>query len=248
MILRRLTQHVREQNWVAVALDFLIVVIGVFVGLQVSNWNETRAEQTRLDRYVDELQLDLAAEREEMQHVQQIAIERFAALSYLLDEAIGWSLPTSIDRFGEDFQVDPMPEFEVEPGQAVFNETLTLETFDGQRHTFDALTNTGEFQLFNRRPIARDLRAHYADISSFQDYESNYLLPRYLGVFEQFHENGIARFDAVDPDALISVIREDPVLASRLREFAILTDVQYRRLIPLIEGSAALEAQLEALE
>lgn len=44
MILRRLTQHVRAQNWVAVVLDFVIVVVGVFVGLQVSNWNAARVE------------------------------------------------------------------------------------------------------------------------------------------------------------------------------------------------------------
>jgi len=44
MILRRLTEHVKAQNWFAVALDFVIVVVGVFVGLQVSNWNAARVE------------------------------------------------------------------------------------------------------------------------------------------------------------------------------------------------------------
>jgi hypothetical protein len=44
MILRRLSKHVKDHNWFAVGLDFLIVVIGVFVGLQVSNWNATRLE------------------------------------------------------------------------------------------------------------------------------------------------------------------------------------------------------------
>ncbi len=141
-----------------------------------------------------------------------------------------------------------MPEVEVEPGLAIFNETLTLETFDGQRHTFDALTSTGEFQLFNRHPIARDLREHYSTLVAFQDFEQHYLLPRYLGLFEQLHENGIARFDDIEPEALLSAIGEDPVLASRLREFAILTDFQYRRLIPLIEETTALEARLEVLE
>lgn len=33
MILRRLTKHVKDQNWFAVALDFLIVVVGVFIGI-----------------------------------------------------------------------------------------------------------------------------------------------------------------------------------------------------------------------
>jgi hypothetical protein len=42
MLLRRMTQHVKDQNWFAVGLDFLIVVLGVFLGLQVNNWNAAR--------------------------------------------------------------------------------------------------------------------------------------------------------------------------------------------------------------
>ena len=45
MILRRIMEHVRAQNWTAVGLDFLIVVLGVFIGIQVANWNEARALQ-----------------------------------------------------------------------------------------------------------------------------------------------------------------------------------------------------------
>ena len=40
MLLRRITEHVKAQNWTAVALDFAIVVVGVFVGLQVQDWAE----------------------------------------------------------------------------------------------------------------------------------------------------------------------------------------------------------------
>ncbi|MEX0300315.1 MAG: DUF6090 family protein [Kordiimonas sp.] len=42
MILRRFTEHVRDQNWFAVALDFLVVVAGIFVGLQVTDWNQAQ--------------------------------------------------------------------------------------------------------------------------------------------------------------------------------------------------------------
>lgn len=41
MILRRLTNHMKDQNWFAVGLDFSIVV-GVFIGLQVNSWNVRR--------------------------------------------------------------------------------------------------------------------------------------------------------------------------------------------------------------
>ncbi len=59
MILRRLTQNVKDQNWFAVVLDFIIVVVGVVIGLQVSNWNDARAEKARAAEYSERLMDDL---------------------------------------------------------------------------------------------------------------------------------------------------------------------------------------------
>ncbi|NOX96425.1 MAG: hypothetical protein GXP04_15435 [Alphaproteobacteria bacterium] len=56
MLLRRITEHVKAQNWFAVGLDFLIVVIGVFVGLQVSNWNDARLLKDRTIKVVERLE------------------------------------------------------------------------------------------------------------------------------------------------------------------------------------------------
>ena len=59
MILRRLTTALRKQDWFAVVLEIMIVVVGVFVGLQASNWNAAQAE-ARLGRdYVKRLARDL---------------------------------------------------------------------------------------------------------------------------------------------------------------------------------------------
>ena len=61
MLLRRLTKHVKDQNWLAVALDFLIVVVGVFLGLQLGNWNDARADHERAERSIELLRSDFAA-------------------------------------------------------------------------------------------------------------------------------------------------------------------------------------------
>lgn len=45
MILRRVTEHVKAQNWFAVGVDLVIVMVGVFIGIQVANWNEARIER-----------------------------------------------------------------------------------------------------------------------------------------------------------------------------------------------------------
>ena len=59
MILRRVIAHFRKQEWTAIALDFLIVVVGVFIGIQVSNWNAARVDQNALDGRLAALALQL---------------------------------------------------------------------------------------------------------------------------------------------------------------------------------------------
>jgi len=86
MILSRITQHLKQQNWTAVALEFLIVVVGVFVGLQVSNWNAAQADKRlgRLytERLAADLQRDLAAHRAVLAYYTAVldSVERANAL------------------------------------------------------------------------------------------------------------------------------------------------------------------------
>ncbi len=65
MILRRIIGHVRNQEWTAILIDFLIVVVGVYLGIELGNWNDERdAEveyQGALDRLVMETNANLAA-------------------------------------------------------------------------------------------------------------------------------------------------------------------------------------------
>jgi len=69
MILRRVIDHFRKQEWTAIAIDFVIVVLGIFVGLQVSNWNENRGLEKRkaaaIERLHDESEaiVDYVADR-----------------------------------------------------------------------------------------------------------------------------------------------------------------------------------------
>ncbi len=62
MLLRRVIHHVREQAWTAIAIDFLIVVIGVFMGIQVANWNEAASTRAKGETFTEQLKTDLRAE------------------------------------------------------------------------------------------------------------------------------------------------------------------------------------------
>lgn len=55
MILRRLASAIRRQDGFTVVIEILIVVLGVFLGLQVNNWNAAR--QDRVDEALFMLRL-----------------------------------------------------------------------------------------------------------------------------------------------------------------------------------------------
>lgn len=58
MILHRLASAIRHQNWSQIITEILIVVIGIFLGLQVSDWNEGRKNDIAEAVYIDQLLID----------------------------------------------------------------------------------------------------------------------------------------------------------------------------------------------
>ncbi|WP_412061310.1 hypothetical protein [Rubrivirga sp. IMCC45206] len=63
-ILGRLSQAVREQNWFAVALEVLIVIVGVVIGFQVTAWGSERAARATEQELLANLQTEFETNRE----------------------------------------------------------------------------------------------------------------------------------------------------------------------------------------
>lgn len=62
MILRRFSQSLKEQNWTAIWIEFVLLVAGVFLGIQVSNWNEERETAQKAAVFTTRLREDLRKE------------------------------------------------------------------------------------------------------------------------------------------------------------------------------------------
>ena len=59
MIFRKIKAHIEKENWFAVCIDFLIVVVGVFIGIQVANWNESNATYQRETQLLKDLKSEI---------------------------------------------------------------------------------------------------------------------------------------------------------------------------------------------
>lgn len=74
MILRRIKAHVENENWFAVGIDFIIVVVGVFLGIQIGNWNEARVSQVQEANYLEQLR-DEIADNADMARMQAVFVD-----------------------------------------------------------------------------------------------------------------------------------------------------------------------------
>jgi len=59
MIFKRAVARLRAQDWVAIFIELAIVVVGVFVGTWVANWNQQRASKAETRRMISQLRPQL---------------------------------------------------------------------------------------------------------------------------------------------------------------------------------------------
>lgn len=62
MALRKLAQRLREHDWLTVLIELVVVMVGVYIGLQASNWNHDRQQDSRGAEYLQRFNDDLTAE------------------------------------------------------------------------------------------------------------------------------------------------------------------------------------------
>jgi hypothetical protein len=60
MLLRRVIDHVRKQEWTAIAIDFIIVVVGVYTAVWVQNFQNASEQRARTAQVVETLRNDIS--------------------------------------------------------------------------------------------------------------------------------------------------------------------------------------------
>jgi hypothetical protein len=87
MLLRRVIEHVKTQNWTAVALDFLIVVVGILIAFQITEWSEARNDLAKEKVYLARLDSEMDVILDRLQTGLEIAKESSEGAEYLISLA-----------------------------------------------------------------------------------------------------------------------------------------------------------------
>ncbi len=145
MLLRQLTQHVTNQNWFAVFLDFFIVIAGILIAFQITNWNDLRLEQVQEQKVIERLHAD------------------FLELAREVDEKISFleSAENTLDEM-EKFIVDFREGADAKHAHVFFETAFSLPSMAGQSATYSQLVSSGDMKLLSNDNLVVELVAHAA--------------------------------------------------------------------------------------
>lgn len=145
MILRRIASALRRQDWFTVGLEIMIVVIGVFIGIQMANLNEARIDAGRAGAYLERLGQDLDAD-----------------LAKLADRKRFWR---QVSRYGEM----GLRYAQTETADGTSHWELLLAYFQASQvaefittqATYDELRSAGDLELISNLEIRNALARYY---------------------------------------------------------------------------------------
>jgi hypothetical protein len=164
MLLRRITEHVRTQNWFAVGIDFLIVVLGVLLAFQITEWNAERAERVRSQEYLSrisaDLMVDIATLQRHREFWEQVAGHGQVAI-----------------RYAETGNTDGVTEWEILRSFLHASQSWQFAFVDS---TYSELRSAGELGLIPGPELRSALADYYVLIAARRGGLGPYhLLPNY---------------------------------------------------------------------
>jgi len=144
----RLRKTFAESNYSTLALELVVVILGILIAFQIDRWAEDRRDREHEFDYLVRLKDDLQIEIQSMDAALEHAESRIAAV-LLLEEVLA-NPPIVLERPG---------------AVAAAVETATWRSFPQiNAFVYSELQSTGNLALIRSESLRRDLANHYSSI------------------------------------------------------------------------------------
>jgi len=247
MIPRRIKEHVNAHNWFAVAIDFLIVVVGILLAFQVTEWAEARSDRAREAQIIGDLLADLEIDRS--QYANGIAYDEFR-VSAANASLVGAGLPpidfdwekSTTDIVDYSFEISKLSEFPAGRLDRLWSDVVLGFHPTPSTSTYDTLIGAGDIKIIRDRDIIREIQI-YNNLAQSVDAQNDKLLSIREDVMNIGATFGLAPYLKVPAEDYFRLVAGDPQLAAAVRIMA--TFVIYHH--GEIKTADARAAELQAL-
>jgi uncharacterized protein DUF6090 len=245
MLFRRLSAHLKAQNWFAVGLDFFIVVFGVFMGLQVQNWNEARADQSREASYLSNLAKDVRSDIIEIDDILHVATVRMSALDRLVTRSTGEELPDGFASARGRIEIEKFPPYSDDDPRTIGIALFILSTLDGNRSAYDTIISTGGIGVIRDVDLVRDIQDYYSLVDKVRHFEVS-LEENRVRLVDAEQRAGISPVDETPADELAKLFGESASLTAAVKNYWLYTNRHLKLMNDLRREAEKLVADIES--
>ena len=160
---KRIVQRLKDHDWMAVAIEILIVVVGVLIALQVSNWNEARKDSARGDDYLRRMHAELQGD---MKSIVDISTFRHQVYDYGM-AAVAYA------EHGTLYQGSAWKTL------LAYYQASQLWPYRIPDTTFQEIRSNGELDLIRNAALRNRISSHYGNSSGSQVVEVLGVIPKY---------------------------------------------------------------------
>ena len=241
--LARIAQRLRAHDWFAAATEVAIVVLGIFLGFQVTQWNEQRQNRAREVSLMLNVARDLRQDVKDMEETIRTAGSRMASLDHVLRLAGNWNPPRDFPSSRFTIKVEQVPPFDPTSGYSVGIETYILSFYDGNRFAYDALVNAGPTIVSDRERL-REIAQYYAFADLLVEFERGLRDSRRL-LLDALQAEGISAVDRASFDRVAELVRARPSLRATIENYWFSANRQIFLTRQLSRDAAALADEIE---
>jgi len=249
LILRRFIEHVKHQNWTAIALDFVIVVMGVFIGLQVQEWSKRRDDRQREAQIIGDFLADLEIDRAQYANGLALDIQRVSAANASLKGAELAPVEFNLKRSNTDavdYTFDPsnMPEFPESDYDRLWTSVVIGFHPTPSTSTYEAIVGAGDIRLIRDRQIVKAIQQYRNDTVSIVE-QNEKLISLRQDVMNVGAIYGLAPFARMPAHNYFALVANEPRLAATIRIQATFTIYHYGEIRTADAGAAELQSRLK---
>ena len=245
MIFRRLAQSLKEQNWTTIFIEFVLLVLGVFLGLQAANWNDARNDRALESTYLASLAEDIRGDVEEIDEIGRVSTQRMAALGYLIRAASGKELPVAFESARGRIEIETVPAYDENDPKTIGISLFILTTLDGNRLTYDTLVDNAGINVIRDPALIRAIRSYYAAVDKALIFESEMKVSR-VGPVDAQQQSGLSPADATPASELVQTFAGDPALLAAAKNYWLYTNRHLKVMKQLRRDALALVAQIDS--
>lgn len=230
MILRRITKHVKDQNWFAVGIDFFIVVVGVFIGIQVANWNDAQGDRHRETLILQNIANDIRSDIVGYEVAMDGAYGKITVINHILKNTSLPNTPNFIthaeidgvkyEEFVDAYFGDRTTEFEAVV-ESIDGELWGYSVLVGNAQpsttAFDALASGGELGLLRDDGLVKDLQNYRYLSNSLVKAQDVTFRPARDTAIEIGLEYGLTPYHGGDKAEFFGLVSDHPKLLATLR-------------------------------